>query len=579
MKSPKQNKQHMSLMTTINLTEQSGTQNAGTYRPIDARTHPWTVKEFETDRKEQADCGTRIIKALEKNTNVLVSAPVKSGKRQIAEYVALTYADKPCTHYFITALNRRDAKVQLAELEHYPRPGEGMKTVILVGKQLKDLLHNLESASNTNNIIVHFDESDYGTGIKNMFAQVFDVCKRRNIKLVCYSATNEEAESSGFAEKAEHVAMVPNKLYKGAKWFLDNDLVHEPQAFYDSKAITPHGWEVIDWWLAQPNKPLAILRLTGGDKDKGLYSLFENSPELGTLARKNIICKFVDGHRDFNWMNGHESPLQIYEKDGVRTLIVINQTCTRSTELGFHEHVAFLHDHRPNESHYSTLAQAYLRVAHYHSVGYKVRVYGEKAVFQLHAGEILKEEYNGKLSQRMSKNTTKAGLKLAADEIHWYRPENYITDPNILTDAEKLEENIRSIWKLHIANAKKPGAFASGKVYKAEGFDKSKVTLNRSKSSSQLLMEVTGDGLDSTTTTKRHCFIYKNVNADKSAMGGGGSATSTITRKRHGLENIVLEQEYVVKVYSLFHDGTPSTSVEENTSHTTTNKSAFQAGC
>jgi hypothetical protein len=570
-------------MTTINLTEQSeqsGTENAGTYRPIDARTHPWTVKEFETDRKEQADCGTRIVNALEKNTNVLVSAPVKSGKRQIAEYVALTYAapDKPCTHYFITALNRRDAKVQLAELERYPRPDEGMKTVILVGKQLKDLLHKLGSASNTNNIIVHFDESDYGTGIKNMFAQVFGVCKRRSIKLICYSATNEEAESSGFAEKAEHVAMVPNKLYKGAKWFLDNDLVHEPQAFYDSKAkaITPHGWEVIDWWLTQPNKPMAILRLTGGDKDKGLYSLFENSPGLGTLARKNIICKFVDGHRDFDWMNGHESPLQIYEKDGVRTLIVINQTCTRSTELGFHEHVAFLHDHRPNESHYSTLAQAYLRVAHYHSVGYKVRVYGEKAVFQLHAGEIQKEEYNGKLSQRMIKNTTKAGLKLADAEIHWYKPVDDITDPAILTDAEKLKEKIQSIWNQHITNAKTPGAFASGKVY--QGFDKAKPKFKRSKTNPNILKEITGKGLDSTTTTKRHCFIYQNVDADKSAMGGGVGAKSTTTKKRHGFKNVD-GPEYKVIVYSLFHDGTMENVVEDNTVHTTTNKSAFQAGC
>lgn len=541
------------------------------YRKLEEREHPWTIQEFDADRNEQFNCASEIVTALDYNTNVLVKAPVKSGKRQIAEIVALIYGQKdPLNkHYFITALNRLDTKSQIEELSKY-----NLDVVVLgVQKDSRNLIQKLTAAQNPNNIVVHFDESDYGTGIKNLFAKVFEICKKRRIKLVCYSATNEEAENSGFADVAKVIEMTPNALYKGAKWFLDNDLVKEPEAFYDGENITQHGKEIIDWWLAQTDKPIAILRLTGGEKDKGLYNSFRRSSKKSLLTKNNIECVFVDGFNGFDWMDEYKNLLESFEENGTRTLLVINQTCTRSTELGFHKHLAFLHDYRPNESNYSTLAQAYLRVAHYHPQGHKIVVYGEKEVFQLAAGLITKEEFSGKLSSRMNKQVTKAGEQLSKEGKHWYKPENYITDPTILMDLERLKEEINKIWNRHIADAKKPGAFASGKVY--NGHSKAKVELKVSENK-RFLEEMTAldRDVDNVTTKKRHYFEYQNIDASEALLGG--SKNSTITTKRHGLENIDNETGFKVRVYSIFHDGTKEKLEKDSVSHTTSDKSVFQ---
>jgi hypothetical protein len=516
-----------------------------TYR-TENRVHPWTVEEFQKDRKEQFDCATQIVTALEYNSNVLVTAPVKSGKRQIAEIVAMIYGNREGAnnrHCFITALNRIDTKNQIEELSKY-----NLDVVVLAKtKDRRNLKQKLDLASDPNNIIVHFDESDYGTGIKNLFRDVFDVCKKRKIKLVCYSATNEEAAKSGFADVAKTIKMVPNELYKGAEWFLDNDLVHDPQPFFDGKDITPHGEVITNDWLTS-NKPLAILRLAGGEKDNGLYSAFKSSSAQAWLTQHKIRVECIDGNNPFDWMSEYERLVSDFQKLQVRTLLVINQTCSRSTELGFHKHLEFLHDYRNGESNYGTLAQAYLRVAHYHPEGHRIHVYGNKDVFELAAGRISHEDYNGKLGARISKQTTKAGNALAQSEEHWYTPEEKLDISGM--SLEKQEAEIREIWNRQIQLA------IDNFNYNKDSEGKEKRT--RKEVDKRLKFELDESGtrwkapkypalgrgtLDNVTTTKRHIFTYKN------------------------------DTEIIVR--SVFHDGTKE-DVEESTTHSTSQNSVFQ---
>jgi len=510
------------------------------YRKLEEREHPWTIQEFDTDRNEQFNCASEIVTALDYNTNVLVKAPVKSGKRQIAEIVALIYGQKdPLNkHYFITALNRLDTKSQIEELSKY-----NLDVVVLgVQKDSRNLIQKLTAAQNPNNIVVHFDESDYGTGIKNLFAKVFEICKKRRIKLVCYSATNEEAENSGFADVAKVIEMTPNALYKGAKWFLDNDLVKDPEAFYDGENITDHGKEIIDWWLAQTDKPIAILRLTGGEKDKGLYNSFRRSSKKSLLTKNNIECVFVDGFNGFDWMDEYKNLLESFEENGTRTLLVINQTCTRSTELGFHKHLAFLHDYRPNESNYSTLAQAYLRVAHYHPQGHKIVVYGEKEVFQLAAGLITKEEFSGKLSSRMNKRTVKTG-KLLKEEWHYFRLEEPLSIVGLTLEQQK--EKITEIWENQIKEAN--DKFSSTVLEKWNEKISTKLLFKTDEKTNKLIEfnnKSMGMGGNNGITTKRHLFRYKNKNE--------------------------------ILVETIFHDGERNETEKDITSHKTSDKSVFQ---
>lgn len=506
-----------------------------TYRTIEERVHPWTYHEFEKDRKEQVECAVEIIKALDYNSNVLVSAPVKSGKRQIAEIVALAYAKEgnQNKHYFITALNRLDTKNQKEELSKYNLDVK----VLSAKKDLRDLLQQLKTASEPNNIIVHFDESDYGTGIKNLFKNVFDVCKKRKIKLVCYSATNEEAEKSGFALVAKIITMIPNKLYKGAEWFLDNNLVHEPQPFFDGKDITQHGKDILDWWSVQ-DEPIAILRLSGGEKDKSLYTAFEDSSAKDMLVANKISPRFINGSHSFDWMEKYKDLLVSFEKHGVRTLLVINQTCTRSTELGFHKHLAFLHDYRNGESNYGTLAQAYLRVAHYDPEGHRIQVYGNKEVFELAAKRIAPEEYNGRLGARVSKITMKGGNNiLLKSEEHFFKPEETINIVGLSLDQQK--EIIYSIWNSHIKLAKEKIGY-NGK-----------------------------DEVDSRLSLKKDSTFNRWLPFESEALGG----KTIITKKRHLFSYNNNYTEIIVK--SIFHDGKEG-DVKESTTHLTSQNSVFQ---
>lgn len=499
------------------------------YRVIENREHPWSIQEFAKDRKEQMDCATQIITALEYNSNVLVSAPVKSGKRQIAEIVSIMYSDKGLNnkHYFITALNRIDTKNQIEELKKY-----GLEVIVLgLQKDSRNLIQKLKGSENPNNVIIHFDESDYGTGISNLFGKVFKICKERKIKLVCYSATNEEAEKSGFANIAKLIIMKPNSLYKGAEWFLTNNLVFEPESFFDGEKITQHGKEIIDWWLNQKEKPIGILRLTGGEKDKGFYKSFEDSSELDFLTSKKIRPRFIDSVRSFDWMEGVNVASMIENESKV--LLIINQTCTRSTELGFHKHLAFLHDYRVNESNYSTLAQAYLRVAHYHPTGHKIRVYAEKEVFELAAEKIKKEEYDGRLSMRINKKAFKAG-NLSSDPTHYFRPGVKLYIHGL--DLDQQMEKIKEIWNSQIDDANKNFRINKWNE-KVDPRLKFKIDPKTNK-----IEEIKSEALGGeTTTTKRHLMRYED-------------------------ENYML-------VETLFHDGTKQES--DITEHKTSEKSAY----
>lgn len=499
------------------------------------RQHPWNVLEFEKDRKEQFDCAVEITKALDYNSNVLVKAPVKSGKRQIAEIVALTYAQKDVQnrHYFITALNRLDTKEQIEELKQYK-----LEVIVLASsKDSRNLLQKLKQTENPNNAIIHFDESDYGTGIKNLFSKIFEICKERKIKLVCYSATNEEAENSDFGKVAKIIELKPNPLYKGASWFLENDLVFEPHSFFDGSDLTEHGKEVINWWLTLQDKPIGILRLTGGEKDVGLYNAFRKSKVQARLSQQNIKILAVDAYNGFDWMDQYKDLVSDFQEFKNRTLLVVNQTCTRSTELGFHQYLAFLHDHRPGEPNYGTLAQAYLRVAHYHQKGHKIRVYANKEVFELAAGRISYKDYNGKLGARISKQVTNAGGALAQGPEHWFTPEETINIKGM--SLEEQEKKIREIWNKQIQIAQKDFSYkGKSEVDKRLSFKKDETKQRWFPFENEAL------GGKTTTTTKRHVFTYKN------------------------------DTEIVVG--SIFHDGKKEEK-KESTSHFTSEKSIYQS--
>lgn len=74
-----------------------------------------------------------------------------------------------------------------------------------------------------NNLIIHFDESDYGTDKKGILGKIIEFILVNKIPIRLYSATNEEILFSQISEDKEYFTSIPKFIpstnYCGASWF------------------------------------------------------------------------------------------------------------------------------------------------------------------------------------------------------------------------------------------------------------------------------------------------------------------------------------------------------------------------
>jgi DNA polymerase IIIc chi subunit len=320
------------------------------------------------------------IQKISRKKHVIVRAPVKSGKRMLKIIQALQDASRtsPARHIYITALNRLDARVQLAEMKQY-----GILCVCVTNPSSLTLEEAMQESRDFSQIVIHFDEADYGTGKNQKIDQtkLLELAKRDSrVKVIFYSATNEEIETSKFRDICEIVTFVPAANYRGSKWFLSqkdytgNTLVEEAQSLWDysKKDFTPHGKQVLQYFVNAPAEmSIGVARISA---DKVYPKIKPGGRQHETFMRRldemKILVEFVDESKPLQWGrddSGRLSPLLSLAASNreYRTLLVINQTCTRSTEVGFHSNIAFWHDYRGIPKSYNTIIQASLRVAHY----------------------------------------------------------------------------------------------------------------------------------------------------------------------------------------------------------------------
>ena len=195
--------------------------------------HPFSVKEFRTDRPEQYNF---VMNELSKVQKAIISMPVKSGKRIVVECEAAIdskgSASTNVQHIFATSFNRKDCIEQMQEMALY-----GIK--VFCGKDLYDLPHFVAQLLVKNKIpIIHFDESDFGTGDIQIASKIFkDLLNLDNdgwkkIGIRAYSATNEEAIYSEFAHECANLEINLPTSFRHAPWFLAQNMVEEANEFW-----------------------------------------------------------------------------------------------------------------------------------------------------------------------------------------------------------------------------------------------------------------------------------------------------------------------------------------------------------
>lgn len=395
---------------------------------------PWSVDIFQQYRSHLTTfVDTKLVPLIRASEccRILVRAPVKSGKREIVEYAALRdiSKDPKRVHAFISAWHRIADDEQRYELKQH-----NLHVFSIIDRKKADECITWISRQNAlgRHVVVHLDECDHGSGTRQILGRVWrDIRENANVTTVLYSATPEEVLFSGEVEDVDFTDLIdeminmgycvrytPPEGFCGPAAFLDADLVHEATPFFRKTGdgtfgLTPQGRAICADLMASivrdPLRNILVLRLSYSALGKGradrkenkaIYQFLRNIdqfPELADFAvlvdkdEFDIPSARVLKER-IQWANS------IYWRrtaTGIPTLIVIDQTSSRSTEWACHNRVYATHDFR-NILQFGTISQAQERVNHYIGKygGFQpIKVYGSLKTFQFSAGRIDYETY------------------------------------------------------------------------------------------------------------------------------------------------------------------------------------------
>lgn len=334
--------------------------------------HPRPLDWFQTERPEVFEFVNLIIENINDNKkHIIIWAPVKCGKRIIVE--CLTSLLTNYKHLYISSLNRKDVKRQKEELEKYGISLHGVYSDKDADAVIEDIRH---IKSTGRNVVSHLDECDYGSGKKQKMSQLFQAIKDDNrvVKLY-YSATPEEAIYSKLTHRDDFALLefTPPDSYRGAKYFLDNNLVFTPEAAFEKLEgriyFTDHGKKVLRDSITL-SKNIATFRVTGkgisSDLLKANKDFLESDARRIDIDDRPITIKIIDANDSFDWENEEVRNGYILNQQKI-FIFIINQTCGRGTDLnGWHHRLACWHDPRnPSKSNLNTILQAILRPSYY----------------------------------------------------------------------------------------------------------------------------------------------------------------------------------------------------------------------
>jgi len=412
---------------------------------------------FKENREEQYNAALEIHSILKSGKNVAVKAEEKSGKREIMECVHCLLnmeCDFTPSSVYVTALDRKDTKVQFVEQETY-----GITSLVArdFGPLLSEVVKLLEGNSNTK-VFIHLDEDDYGSGDKQNLAKIygFGGVERDRVKFIGYSATPEELEKSlGFETDWVPIQFTPSPSYFGAQKYLERGLVRTPHTFFDGSDFTDHGIEIVADMKSNCESHVQSVQQRNVNviRDVTPKNLAVINSRKSEFEQK-FLCEIhvYDMHTEMKWGSldswKNLGKRSVEDEDGnhisytyLPVLIFISQTCTRSTEIhpSGHRRIYAWHDVRKLKkdskgdkvSNYNTLSQAIGRVKHYTQPGYpenNILLYCDKTIleFTLNPGSV---KGKIKLSARVKTTVTKQPKKTTSFE-DGYGDVSEVPDPD-----------------------------------------------------------------------------------------------------------------------------------------------------
>jgi len=418
--------------------------------PTPPPSKPWSVTIFQEERPHLVNwIRTDLVPNVADPSvrNIVVEADVKAGKREMVEYLAMldhiaTPRPPPTrVHAYISSFIRKADKDQRKELSEHNIKVCPIQRDTHVQYCIGWIDTHLGMGQH---IVTHIDEGDYGSGQNQNLNKIWDHIKDNpNITNIVWSATVAEMLYSDtiysddstpnviqeISNNGVHLRYRPEQFnlqtqepigFCGADVFLDSNLIENAMPFFIVNSNSPLEYALSDQarslmsdlrenMITNPDKNILFLRLSYSIKNgcrkkasKAIHVLLNNLNHFPELEGWFIL---VDKDENFEINDprirkepvGWSSRLYWNMKATHCPIIVIaDQTSSRSTEWACHNRVYALHDFRYTQT-YSAYAQALQRPNHYASkylLGFqKIRIFGNKKVFQLAAGRISYEDY------------------------------------------------------------------------------------------------------------------------------------------------------------------------------------------
>jgi hypothetical protein len=419
----------------------------------------WSVAKFECERAHLCEFLKGPIQAIEQGKRrILIRAPVKSGKRQMVEYLAMRDNTSHPTrkHKFLTQWHRKADEDQRAELKCY-----GIEVLSGITDKKKDDYNNkirdTLSSDPRVTLIVHIDECDHGSGIRQAMAHIWRTWREdERVIFILYSATPEEViysreiaevgTAAAAAENGDDEEMIeefgegvrfdytPQDTFCGPARFLDAGLVSESRPFFEKVPqlqqppagapqlppffrLTAQGREIIanlrrEIETGRSDRNILLIRLSYGDSDmakpnakenKAIYQFLKNIRMFTELEGCSIYVdkdeqpSGIDSDVVISMKIQWSNPRWWGDLTTRRPIIIVHdQTFSRSTEYACHDRTFATHDYR-NQITFSISSQAVERMNHYstrYASGFQpIQIYCHRNTLLLSAGRISYEEF------------------------------------------------------------------------------------------------------------------------------------------------------------------------------------------
>ena len=412
---------------------------------------PWSVDYFEQARSYMTTWVKNHLLPYINNdggghSKIAIKAPVKSGKREIVEYVAqrdsVTGNAQVRVHAFISSWHRTadaDQRTELGQQNLTVFSTTNYKNVEACKAWIRSQLVQRKT------VVIHLDECDYGSGpfqmLSNLWYFIRDI-RGGVVKVILYSATPEEVIYASAMESVDEqqrellnellittqLTYTPPAGYCGSARFISEGLVQNAIPFFERKEtgiiggkgavteyqISQQGCQILEEFhtavQANPKRNFIVLRLSYAEngtktEHKALHKFLNNLDTFSELYGFSVIVDKDDGAK-FKKSTKVQSRADRIEwsepgywadlAEGRKFMIVIDQKSSRSTEWACHDRIYCMHDFRHTVQ-YTTVSQAQERVNHYEqrygNTFQPIKVYGHLPTFQLSAGIRTHDKY------------------------------------------------------------------------------------------------------------------------------------------------------------------------------------------